>query len=172
MNTAAFSAAKKLSRVGHDRAQVLLHQLGMLLHSFRERTEDNSQLGQLLLEGRSHGDAVEHRIHRHTRQHLLLLQRNAQLFVGAQDLRIEFLQALQTGLLLGRRVINDFLIVDWPVLDVGPLRFGLRLLQRHPVAIGLEPPLEHELRLILLGRDQANDVFVQPLGDPLFLDCR
>ena len=37
------------------------------------------------------------------------------------------------------------------------------------MAIRLQPPLEHELRLTLLGRDHADDVFVQPLGDSFFL---
>ncbi len=36
--------------------------------------------------------------------------------------------------------------------------------------IRLEPPLEHEFRLFLLGGDQADDVFAQALGDALFLD--
>src|SRR5229473_2630615 len=62
------------------------------------------------------------------------------------------------------------LVVDWPVLDIGPLGFGLLLLQRHPVAISPEPPLEHELRLIFLGRDHTNNVLVQSLWDSLFLD--
>src|SRR5713101_3734717 len=99
----------------------------MLLHSFREGAEDNSQISQLLLERSSHGDAVEHRIHRHTREVLLLLERNAQFLVGAQDLWIQFLQARQTWFLFGRRVVNDLLVVDWPVLDIGPLGFGLLL---------------------------------------------
>ena len=141
----------------------------MLLHRFGEGAEDNSQISQLLLERGRHGDAVEHRIDRHTRQLLLLLERNAQLLVGAQDLRIEFLQALEAGLLFGRGVVDDVLVVDRPVLDVGPLWLGLRLLKRRPVVIRLQPPLQHELRFILLGRDHTNDVFVQPLGDPFFL---
>ena len=34
-------------RVGHDRAEILAHQVGMLLHRFRERAEDDALLGQL-----------------------------------------------------------------------------------------------------------------------------
>src|SRR6266852_5196595 len=142
----------------------------MLLYRFREGAEDNSQISQLLLERSRHGDAIEHRIHSHTREVLLLLERNAQFLVGAQDLWIQFLQARAAGLLFGRGVINDFLVVDRPVLHSGPLGFGLRLLQRCPVVIRLQPPLEHELRLILLGRDQANNLLVEPLWDSLFLD--
>src|SRR5713226_186214 len=67
----------------------------MLLDSFRERAENNAQLGQLLLKRSSHGDAVEHRIHRHAREVLLLLERNAQLLVSAQDLGIQLFQACE-----------------------------------------------------------------------------
>src|SRR5216683_3184091 len=142
----------------------------MLLHRFREGAEDNSQITQLLLERSRHGDTVENRIHRHACQVLLFFEWNAQFLVGAQDFGIQFLQAREAGLLFGRGVINDFLVVDRPVLDIGPLWFGLRLLQRRPVVIRLQPPLEHELRFILLGRDQANNVLVESLWDSLFLD--
>src|SRR5216684_8628605 len=135
----------------------------MLLYRFREGAEDNSQISQLLLERSRHGDAIEHRIHRHTREVLLLLERNAQFLVGAQDFGIQFLKAREAGLLFGCGIINDFLVVDRPVPDIGPLWFGLRLLQRHPVALSTEPPLEHELRLIFLGRDQANSLLVASL---------
>src|SRR5229473_2215793 len=142
----------------------------MLLYRFREGAEDNSQISQLLLERSRHGDAIEHRIHSHTREVLLLLERNAQFLVGAQDFGIQFLKAREAGLLFGRGVINDFLVVDRSVPDIGPLWFGLSLLKRRPVLIRLQPPLEHELRFILLGRDQANNVLVESLWDSLFLD--
>ena len=34
-----------------------------------------------------------------------------------------------------------------------------------PSSESLQPPVQHELRLVLLRRNQANDVFVQPFGD-------
>ena len=142
----------------------------MLLHRLGERTEDHAHFRQLVLEGGGDRDAVEHRVHRDAGQHLLLGQRNAQLLVGAQNLRIELVQALQLRLLLGRRVVGDVLIVDRRIVDVRPLRLAFLLLKRRPVAKGLQPPLQHELGLVLLGRDQANDVFVQTLGDALFFN--
>src|SRR5690606_14488182 len=42
--------------------------------------------------------------------------------------------------------------------QVGPIR----LLHREPVSVRLETPLEHEARLVLLARDQTDDVLVQP----------
>ena len=37
----------------------------------------------------------------------------------------------------------------------------MRLFQRQPMTVGLEPPLQHEFRLALLLRDQADDVLIQ-----------
>ena len=46
----------------------------------------------------------------------------------------------------------------------------LDLLHLQPGAIGLEPPVEHPLGLVLLGRDEADGVLVQALGRELLLD--
>ena len=46
----------------------------------------------------------------------------------------------------------------------------VRLLHRQPAAIRLQPPLEHERRLVLLRRDRANDVFAQPGRNRVRLD--
>src|ERR1044071_1446961 len=139
----------------------------MVSDRFRKRTENYALLGQLFLERGSHGDAVKHRVHRHTRQHLLFLQRDPQLFVGTQDLRVKLIQALQARLLLRRRVINHVLIIDRRELHIRPGRLGMRLFQRRPVTVRFQPPLQHELRLVLLGRDDTHDLFIQPLGDSL-----
>src|SRR6185437_1581743 len=48
---------------------------------------------------------------------------------------------------------------------MGPLRLGLRALQRRPVPIGLQPPLQHELRLILLRRNQPDRLLAQSPWD-------
>ena len=45
-----------------------------------------------------------------------------------------------------------------------------RLGHRQPVAVGLEPPVEHEFRLVLLGGYDADDVFVQPGRDGFGVD--
>ena len=41
---------------------------------------------------------------------------------------------------------------------------------REPVAVRLEAPLEQPVRLVLLGRDQPDDVLVQPPGGDVGLD--
>ena len=142
----------------------------MILHRLGKRAENNSYFGELGLESCGHGDAIEHRIHRNAREHLLFGERNAQLFVGPQNFRIELVQALQIGLLLGRGVVRNRLIIDGRVVDVGPFRFGLRFFERFPVAEGLQSPFEHEFRLVLLRGDQANNVFVQALGSAILTD--
>ncbi len=38
------------------------------------------------------------------------------------------------------------------------------------MAIGLQPPLQHEVGLVLLGGDEADDVFIQALGRAVFVD--
>src|SRR5215472_4089616 len=112
----------------------------MLLHRFREGTEDNAGFGQLFLESRGNRDAVEHRINGHARKPFLFFEWNAELSVSAQNFRIEFAQALRPGLLARLRVRVDVLTHDRAVADVGPLRLRLFLLERRPMPVSLEPP--------------------------------
>ena len=94
-------------------------------------------------------------------------KRNAQLLVGLQQLRIDFVQALGPVLFrLRRRIINDVLVVDRGIVYVGPRRLGHGL----PVTVGLQAPLEQPLRLLLLGGNQADDVFTQAAGDGIGFD--
>ena len=79
---------------GHDRAQILADQFGMLLHGFGEGAEDDAHFVQFGLEGGGDGDAIEHRIHRDAGEHRPLLQRNAELLVGLEQFRIDLVQAL------------------------------------------------------------------------------
>src|SRR5690606_8281214 len=110
-------------------------------------------------------NTVEHGIDGHLRrslnagQDLLLLERNAELLIRAQQLRIDLVEALRTLHALRRRVVMDVLEVDLGVADLGPCRL------RHgaPAAVGFEPPLEHPLRFALLARDEAADVLVDAL---------
>src|SRR5713101_1225919 len=158
---------EEVVRVGDHRPEVLLDQLRMVLHRLGERAEDDACLGQLLLEGGGHRDAVEDGVHRDAGEHLLLLQRNAELAEGLEQLGIDLLEALRPRpLRLGRRVVDDVLVVDGRVADVLPAR----LLHAEPVVERLEAPLEHELGLVLLRRDEADDVFVQPARDGVRLD--
>ncbi len=155
--------------VRNDRAQVLLDQLRMVQDRLGERAEDDADLGELLAEGRGHGDRVEHRVDGDAGELPALAQRNPQFLVSLQKLRVDVLERLRRVLLrLGRRVIDDRLVVDGRVADVGPGR----LLHRRPEAVGAQPPLEHPLRLVLLGREDANDVFIQTSRNRLRLDVR
>lgn len=63
---------------------------------------------------------------------------------------------------------TDVSIVDGIVSDVSP--GGLAHVR--PRAERLEPPGEHELRLLLLGRDHSNDVFVEPGRHGIGVDVR
>ncbi len=134
----------------------------MLLHRLGERAEDDALLRQLVLEGGGDGDAVEHRVHGHAGEHLLLVQRDAELLVGLEQLRIHLVQALGRVVLgLGRRIVGDGLVVDGRVVDVGPSG----LLHAEPVSVGPKSPFEQEGGLFLLGRDERDDVLVQPRRD-------
>src|SRR5580700_4491499 len=156
---------EEVIRVGYDRAQIFFHQLGMIQYGFRERAEDHASFGQLFLEGSGYGDAIENGVYCNTGQLLLLKQRNSEFLVGSQDLWVDLVQALKVGLLLRGGVIDHVLVVDGAELDIRPLGFSMRLLKRIPIAIGLQAPLQHELRLTLFCRDQPDYVFIQTFGD-------
>ena len=84
-------------RVRHDRAEVLPHEIGMVLHRFGERAEDDADLGQLRLEGRRHRNAVEHGVDRDAREQLLLIEGNAELVECLPDFRVDLVEALQSS---------------------------------------------------------------------------
>ena len=130
----------------------------MLLHSLRERAEDNAGLRELFLEGRGDRDAVENGVNGHAGQPGALVQRDTELVIGFQQLRIDFVEALGAVFIrFGRRVVRDFLEVDGRVVHMRPFR----LLHIEPLAIGAQPPFEHELGFILARRYGANDVLVE-----------
>src|SRR5262249_15013980 len=91
-----------------------------------------------------------------------------ELLVGLEDLGIDLVERLRAVLLLRRRVVVDVLIVDRPVFHARP--FGLA--HGEPAAIGVEPPREHPRGLVLLRRNETDDVFGQTLGGLLGLDQR
>src|SRR5579884_747442 len=144
----------------------------MLADRLGDGEEDDSGLLQLLAEGGRDGNAVEHRVDRDlgrafdSGEHLLLFDRDAELLVGAADFGIELIEALQLRLRLGRGVIISVLVIDLGDVELGPGHF----LHLEPGAIGLEPPVEHPLGLVLLGRDEADRVFAEALGRELLLD--
>src|SRR5439155_18979235 len=120
-----------------DGAEVLPNQFGMVLHRLGERTEDDAERRQLLLEGSRDRHAIEHRVNGDAREQLLLLERNAKLLERAADLRIDLIKALECRTLLGRGVVDDVLVIDRPVLYVAPRG----LLHRQPGAVRLETPI-------------------------------
>ncbi len=143
----------------------------MRLHRLGHRAEDHACLGQLLLEGRHHGDAIEHGIDGDARlldagKQLLLGERDAELGVGFKQLGIDVGEAFRSLGALGSRIVIKVLEIDLGVNDVRPGR----LLHGDPAAIGLEPPVEQPVGLALLGRDKANGLLVQALGGPYRLD--
>jgi hypothetical protein len=151
----------------HHRPQVLAHQVGELAHRLRERAEDDPVLLQFLLEGGGDGDRVEDGVHRDTREPLLLVERDAELLVGASQFGVEFVEALELNLLLGRGVVADRLVVDRRVRDLRPV---VRLHHLLPTREGFEPPLDHPRRLALLLRDEADHVLAEAGLDDVHLD--
>ena len=146
----------------------------MLADRLAHRAEDHPDLGQFLLEGRDHADAVEDRIDRilgrsdDAGQHLLLAQRDAQLLVGLQDVRIDLVEALDPHLRLGRGVVVAVLIVDLREADLRPVR----LIHGQPALERRQSPLQHPRRLVLLGGDETDRVGGQALRRKVLFDVR
>src|SRR2546425_6165156 len=144
----------------------LPHELRVLADRFRDRTENDPLPRERLPERGRHRDAVEHGVHRNAGEPLLLFDRDAELCERLHELRIHLLQAVELRLSLGRRVVADRLIVDRPIPHVRPVRLG----HLQPVVVGPQPPVEHPLRLALLGGDQPDDVLVQTGWNDIGLD--
>ena len=154
-----------------DGAEILLDDLRVLADRLRDRAEDDAGLGQLLLEGGHHRDGIEHRVDRHAGaldagQHRALLERNAELLVGGQKLRIDLVEALRSGRLLRRGIVVDVLEIDLGIAHPRPGRLG----HGQPAAEGRQPPFEHPFGLALLGRDIADGVLAEALLRLLQLD--
>ena len=135
----------------------------MILHCLRKRTENDPQLGELSFERRCDRNAIEHRIDGDAGQRFLFVERDAQLLVHLEQLRIDLFQTLwSVRLRFRRRIITDRLVVDGRIMHHRPLRLSLRFFQLRPMAVSFKPPFEHERRLVLFRGDEANDLFVQP----------
>jgi len=144
----------------------------MVLHRVGEGAEDHALLGELLLERRGDRDAVEDRVDRHTRQPLLLVEGDPELLEGTPHLGIDFVQARERLLRLRRSVVDDVLVVDRGMTDVRPGRLTRLLLELLPMTKRPQAPVEHELRFVLLGGDQPDDVLGQPARSDVGLDVR
>ena len=144
--------------VRHDAAEIFLHQLRIFAYRFRERAEHDAEFGQLCLVGGRDRHRVEHRVHCHAGERRAFMQRNAELFVGFEQLGVDVGEALRPVLVgLGRGEIDDRLIIDRRIVHVRPMRLG----HGQPVTVSLQPPLAHKLGFALLRGNQANDVIVQ-----------
>ena len=148
----------------------------MLADRLGDRHEDHAGLLQLLLEGGRDRDRIEHGIDRdaplafgahHAGQHFLLAQGNAELFVGFQDFRIDLVERGQF-LLLRRRVVIEVLVIDLRIVHARPVR----LRHGQPAAIGLQPPLQHPGRFVLLCGNEADGIFREPARGLVGLDKR
>ena len=140
----------------------------MVLYRLAHGAEDDARLLQRLLVGGGDGNAVQHGVHGHAGQPFPLLEGDAQLVEGLQDLGVDLVQALGGVAAGGGGVVVDVLVVDGVVVNVGPGR--LLVLEPLPVPEGLEPPLQQPLGLFLLGRDEAYDVLAEPLGGQVGVD--
>ena len=113
----------EIVRGRHHRAEVALHQLGVLLERLGDGAEHDAQLGELLLVGGAHRYRVEHGVHRHPHHPLLLAQRHAEALEGTQDLGIHLVErggALLVAGALGGGVVADRLVVDGRMLHRPP----------------------------------------------------
>ena len=149
---------EKVVRVRHDHAEIFLHEVGMFLHGFAERAENDALLGELLFERRADRHAVKHRVHGHAGEPLAFAQGDAELLVGFQQFRVNLLQAFRpVAFFSGSGIVNDVLVIDFFVMNLRPGGF----LKRLPVPERLEPPVGQPFRLLFPARNQPDDVLAQ-----------
>ena len=158
---------KIIVRVRHDTAQVLSHQVRMIFHRLRERTENNAPLRQRILERGLHRNTVHHRIHGNPGQGHLLAQWNTEFVKRSLQLRIHLLPVLVL-FLLRRRIVHDILIIDFRYRQLRPTRH----FHGQPFPVSLQTKLQQPFRLLLLGRNRPNHLLVQPLRYRLGLHIR
>jgi hypothetical protein len=116
-------------------------------------------------------ETLSNRVDRHPGQTLLLGQRDPQLLESLEELGIDLVQAGRpVARALGGGVVDDLLEVDGRMRDVRPPGLAGLARERRPVPVGPKPPLQHELGLALLGRDQADDVLAEPGRQRVGLD--
>ena len=154
--------------IGHDAAEILLHEIREVAQRFGNRTENDALLGQHLLEGGLDRHRVHHGIDRHARQRHLLFEGNAQFVEGPFEFGIDFVHRIEFFLLLGGGIIDDVLKIYFGNRQVGPRR----RFHRQPVAVGRHAPLGHPCGFALLGGDQPHDILAQSLVDGFGLDIR
>ena len=96
-----------------------------------------------------------------------LLERDAELLVRLEELRVHLVEALRGVFLrLGGGVVGDRLVVDGGDGEARPVRFA----HLAPASIGIEAPLEHECGLALDLRHPRDHLLVEPRGQGLGFD--
>ena len=161
----------EIVRARHDRAEIAAHEVGMISDRFGEGAENDARLGELRLEGRGDRNRIENGVDRHpglldAREDLLLDQRDAELGVGAQELRVDLVKRLRRRRRFWRGEIIDVLIVDRRIADARPFR----LFHRLPTTKSLKPPFQQPFRLVLLLRNEPDRVLAQALRGEIGLD--
>src|ERR1041384_6024101 len=166
VNTAELSAAKKLSLYGTTEPRYCRTRSGY----WRIASEMAQKITPCFLSSSRKVVAAETEANTAPppppRQPLPLLDRDAELLERLEQFGVDLIEAVELGPLLGRGIETNGLIIDRAVPDVGPVRLRHLL----PVAVGLEPPLDHPGRLALLLRDQPDDVLAQTGRDGFRLD--
>ena len=115
------------------------------MNGFRNRAENNTHLGKLLLVGRRNRHAVENHVDRDAGKRGPLVHRHTEFLESAQQLRIDLVHAAQLLFRLWCRVVTDRLKIDLRILDIGPCR----LFHLEPLVIRLEAKLEQPFGLAL-----------------------
>ena len=128
------------------------------MHGFRKRTKNHAGLGEAVLEGGGHRDAVKHGIDGDARESRAFVQRHAELFVCGEQLGVDVGETLwPIGVRLGRRVIRNGLVVDRHMMHACPLGFA----HLEPAIKRLEAPIRQELRFAFLAGNGAYDIVIQ-----------
>src|SRR5208282_1169305 len=143
----------------------------MISDRLGKRAEDDARLGELRLERRRDRNGIEYGVDRDVppldpRKDLLLHQRDSEFGVGAQELRIDFVERLRRRRGSWRGEIIDVLEVDRRIGDARPRR----RVHRPPTTQSLKPPFQQPLRLSLLFGNEPDSVFIQALWGQIRLD--
>ena len=94
------------------------------MHGFGNRHKNNTGFGQFGAEGGRNRYRIEYGVHSNASQSHLLVQWNAQLFIGAQQFRINLIEAFRfVGHAFRRGVIRQCLEVDFRIMHICPARF-------------------------------------------------
>ena len=116
-----------------------------------------------LLEGGLDGHGVHHGVHGHAAQRHLLLQGDAQLVEGLDELGVHVVQRAGAVLLLRRGVgvVRYALVVNLRDAQMGPRGH----VHRQPVAVGLQAEVQQPGGLAFLFGDEAHGVLREAAVD-------